>query len=102
MTLRKVWDPKPLAERYCVGCGQPIYRNLARFDGEPWHYGELYRSGKLVEARHYCFDCYSFLTSRMLVYTTSPDGRCWRTCGVCGSGNVRWLGRSDQVEVFYP
>jgi len=99
MSLTRVSEPKAVG--VCTGCGQPIYRNLAFFNGLPWHYGELRDSGKLANATHYCFDCYSYLTRGKVGYMMISDAR-WRVCGVCGSTNVKWLGRRDQATVFHP
>jgi len=83
----------------CEGCGQPILKNLAFLDGEPWHFGELRDEEGFARATHVCRDCCSYLTPGKVGHMMI-NGERWRVCGVCGSTNLKWLGK--RAEVFYP
>jgi len=87
----------------CKGCGQQIQRNGAWLNGTAWHWAELRDSGLLSQATHICRECNSFLTRENVDRTMMPDGSVWRTCGVCGGQNLKWLGLEggkQRIEVL--
>ena len=96
MPIHRVSQPKTLEP--CVACGRLIYKNVIFVDGKPWHYGELYPTGRLSEVTHYCRDCGSHLTPDMVARITDGDGYSWRACGVCGSSNII---RRREAEASY-
>jgi len=101
MPIKRVGQPRTLEP--CAGCGELIYRNLAFFNGRPWHYGELNETGKLSEATHYCYSCRSYLTPDQVVRVHGLDGRSWDTCGLCGGSSINRLGKeSGKATVFQP
>jgi hypothetical protein len=83
--------PRPVRERICEGCGREVQRNLALFDGKPYHFGCL----KKTRGRptHQCLDCGSFLTRRGIVTTYIGGGVKVRSCVHCGSPMLKPLHR---------
>jgi hypothetical protein len=88
----------------CEGCSKAIRKNRSFLNGVPYHWAELRDSGKLAKATHYCRDCFSYLTLDK-VTVSEVHGERWRTCGVCGQQNLKWLGKhgesQENVEVVY-
>jgi len=88
--------------RVCEGCNEPIIRNLAFFEGEPWHYGELRATEKFGDAVAICQKCFSYLTNSKIVSVSYDLSRAdsTRQCALCGSTHLRFLRdrRSEEAD----
>jgi len=103
VTLWNAYRQVPLDRRICQTCGNPIEKNIALHDGGLFHWGCLKNDERFGETRALCLDCGSHLTRSMISKAYYPDRiGAESTCGNCGSNRLQWLGRSDQVKVFYP
>lgn len=97
--LSQVYRKLPAQSRICEGCNNVIQRNAALLDGVLYHYGCMKK--REAQPSHMCNNCGSFLTSGKIV-TVFIDGEKVRSCGLCGSTEVSWLGPYNQQERLAP
>ena len=65
----------------CEGCGEPIHRNIAVFDGQLYHYGCLKRSK--AKPTHLCLDCFAYLSGKGISKVTVGSVT-MKHCKLCG------------------
>lgn len=86
---------EPLTREVCTGCGRPIYRNLAFFDDQPWHFGCLKKSHG--RPTHQCLNCGTYLSGGDLTKAYFDD-KIERSCPNCGSTDLRRLRREPWLR----
>jgi bacterioferritin-associated ferredoxin len=77
----------------CSGCHKPIMRNLARFQHQAWHYGELRMTDAFGKAVAFCRKCLRYVAEKNLVRIgyDAVLGVEVRKCGSCGSEDLQFL-----------
>jgi hypothetical protein len=73
-------------------CQRPIARNLAYFNGQPYHFGCLKNTVQFGRAVAICRGCFSWLTEDKVTQLNFPEGetRTQRACALCGSQDLRF------------
>jgi len=85
----------------CPGCGLPIQRNTALFEGQRWHYGCLKNTEQFAKVVAICQDCMNYLMNSQIVRVSYDESRAdsTRQCSLCGSTHLGFLrGKSDEVQ----
>jgi len=94
--IRKVYKSVPVDKRICEGCGEPIIRNLAVFDGELYHYGCLKRTK--AKPTHLCLNCFAYLSGKGISSVT-VGGVTMKCCKMCEGSHLkplrRWRGQNQ-------
>jgi len=101
--LSQVYKAIPLSQRICGGtyfqtdggCGKSILRNACLLDGVLFHFGCIKKRN--VQPTHMCSNCGSFLSPKNVV-TIYVKGEKVRSCKLCGSTEVSWLGWKGQQK----
>jgi hypothetical protein len=92
VSIRQLYEKIPIEKRLCPFCGTPIHRNIAIINGQLCHYGCMNKAG--LKPTHKCLDCYSYLTPDNIIRASfTPGQQATKTCGNCGSPNLKSLGR---------